>query len=386
MTQDIRDLVPASCELLGLGEPTHREPAFGWIRNELLPQLVEHGFRSIALEIDRVAAMTVNDYVLGGPGVLEDVMREGFSHEWGELEPNRQLVQWIRDHNNTRLPADRITFHGFDAPTENYSAPSPRTYLEHARDYLGLDLDIASLAGDDHRWSRQEAVLDPAMSPGATPEAKQLRALGEDMLFALYRRAPELVAATSRAEWFRAETHLTGGLALLRYHAQCAEPLPQHERLTPLIAARDTIMAQNLLAIRRLEADRGPTLVYSHNLHLQPGRTSMPVAGQDHSWSNAGAIIDALGVIDYTFIAGSLGRSASFELDVPEPDTYEGLLDARTATWGFNPATPITAGRQRSDAVPHGHFPLTADLLARADAVLHVSDGSACRRDFEPVL
>jgi len=63
-----------------------------------------------------------------------------------------------------------------------FSAPSPRRYLEDARDYLGLDLDIAGLAGDDQRWSRTEAIMDPAMSVGATADAERLRALGDDLL------------------------------------------------------------------------------------------------------------------------------------------------------------------------------------------------------------
>ncbi|MFE3194237.1 erythromycin esterase family protein [Nocardia sp. NPDC059240] len=375
MTQDIRDFVPASCELLGLGEPTHQEPAFARIRNELFARLVEHGFRSIALEIDRVAALTVNDYVQGDPGDLEQVVRAGFSHEWGERETNRELVAWIRDHNRTRPPEDRVTFHGFDAPTENYSAPSPRPYLEFGRDYLGLDHDVASLAGDDHRWSRPESVLDPAMSPGATPEARRLRELGEDLLFDLHRRAPELIAATSRSQWFRAETHLTAGLGLLRYHAQCAKPLPAAVRVTPLLAVRDTLMAHNLLAIRRLEARRGPTLVFSHNLHLQRVQSVMPLPDQEHTWSSAGAIVDALGDLDYTFIAGSLGRSATFGLDAPPPGSYEALLDTRIPTLGLT-AGAMT-GTPRTDVIPHGHFPLTPDLLERADAVLHINDATA---------
>ncbi|WP_460723984.1 erythromycin esterase family protein [Nocardia heshunensis] len=377
MTQDIRDFVPASCELLGLGEPNHQDPAFSRLRNELLATLVDHGFRSIALEIDRVAALTVNDYVQGDPGDLEQVVRAGFSHEWGERETNRQLIAWIRDHNRTRPPEDRVTFHGFDAPTENYSAPSPRPYLEFARDYLGLDHDVARLAGDDHRWSRPESVLDPAMSPGATPEARQLHDLGEDMLFELHRRAPELISATSRSQWFRAETHLTAGLGLLRYHAQCARPLPAAVRVTPLLAIRDTLMAHNLLAIRRLESRRGPTLVFSHNLHLQRTSSTMSLPGQDHTWSSAGAIIDALGDIDYTVIAGSLGRSAAIGLGAPAPDTYEGLLDTHVHTWGLTPAYQAGTGHPRTDAVPHGHFPLTADLLERTDVILHISDGAA---------
>ncbi|HEY4020690.1 MAG TPA: erythromycin esterase family protein, partial [Pseudonocardiaceae bacterium] len=136
MSQDIRDFVKPVNELLALGEPTHREPAFGWVRNELFAQLVEGGFRSIALEIDRVAAFVVDDFVREGVGSFDAVMRDGFSHGWGDLEPNRALVGWLRDYNRARPSHERVSFHGFDGQTENTTAPSPRRYLEHARDYL----------------------------------------------------------------------------------------------------------------------------------------------------------------------------------------------------------------------------------------------------------
>ncbi len=104
MSKDFHDLPVASCAVLALGEPTHREPAFGWVRNELFARLAEIGFRSIALETDRVAALRVDDFVKGGDGDLDEVAREGFSHDFGNLETNRCLVAWMRDHNASRPP------------------------------------------------------------------------------------------------------------------------------------------------------------------------------------------------------------------------------------------------------------------------------------------
>ncbi|MEE6310834.1 erythromycin esterase family protein [Plantactinospora veratri] len=243
MSQDIRDLIPEPCDLLALGEPTHQEPAFGAIRNELFAQLVALGFRSIVAETDRVAAFAVDDYVLHGTGSLDSVLREGFSHGFGALEANRRLVAWLREYNMDRPERERVTFHGFDAPTENTSAPSPKSYLEYARDYLRVEhLDIAGIAGDDRRWSRAEAVLDFAMSMGGTPEAGRLREIGEDLRTRLYARAPELIAATSRAEWLRVRARLEAGLGLLHYHWQAAQPLGQSDRFRLLLTTRDTLM------------------------------------------------------------------------------------------------------------------------------------------------
>ncbi|WP_405165024.1 erythromycin esterase family protein [Nocardia sp. NBC_01499] len=378
MSQNIRDFVSTSCDLVGLGEPTHQEPAFQLIRNELFAQLVDLGFRSIALETDRVAALIVNDFVQEGIGDLDTVLSEGFSHTFGNLDGNRQLVTWMHEYNQHRPPQDRVAFHGLDAQTENTTAPSPRRYLEYARDYLRLDLDLATLLGADELWDREEAILNPAKSIGATPEAERLRAMANDMLISLDVRAPELIAATSRAEWLRARTHLTAGLGLLRYHKQAARDLARNARISLLMATRAAIMAQNLLDIRSIEARRGATLAHAHNDHLRRNPSTMRVAGLVLDWLGVGAIVGSLLGEQYAFIAGSLGRSDILGIPEPEPDTYEGLLQSRIGTWGLTPATTISAARTRTGAPPEkGYFPLDQTILGAADTVLHIGDATA---------
>ncbi|MGY0499742.1 erythromycin esterase family protein [Nocardia sp. FBN12] len=378
MSQKISDFVPSSCELLALGEPTHKEPGFASIRNELFVELVASGFRSIALETDRVAALAVDEFVRGGNGDLDEVLRTGFSHDFGELTGNRELVAWLRDHNAGRATEDQVGFYGFDAAMETMSAPSPRTYLEFARDYLELDFDIAGPAGGDERWSRSEAVLDAKVSPGATAEAEQLRVMADDMLTLLYTRAPERIAATSLAEWRRTAIHLTAGIGLLRYHRQAAAPTEDGVRWNSLAAARDALMAQNLLDIRSVEARRGPTLVYSHNLHLRRNTSIMQMGPMELVWSGAGAIVGSLLGEQYGVILGSLGRSDGLELAEPQPGTYEHTLHKRIDTWGLIPAAELGPGHTRTDVTQEqGYFPLDADTVATADTILHLDVGRA---------
>ncbi|MEV0546138.1 erythromycin esterase family protein [Nocardia salmonicida] len=378
MSQKISDFVRSSCELLALGEPTHKEPGFASVRNELFVELVASGFRSIALETDRVAALAVDEFVRGGHGAFDEVMRTGFSHEFGELAGNRELVAWLRDHN-AGLPAeDQVGFYGFDAAMETMSAPSPRTYLEFARDYLELDFDISGPAGSDERWSRAEAVLDANVSPGTTPEAERLRVIADDLLTLLYTRAPERIAATSLAEWRRAEVHLTAGLGLLRYHRQAAQPTEDGVRWNSLAASRDALMAQNLLDIRSIEARRGPTLVYSHNLHLRRNTSVMQMGPMELVWSGAGAIVGSLLGEHYGVILGSLGRSDGLELAEPAPGTFEHTLQNRIDTWGLVPAAEIGPGRTRTDVTQEqGYFPLDTDTVDVTDTILHLSVGRA---------
>nr|BFD95421.1 erythromycin esterase family protein [Kitasatospora sp. Xyl93] len=379
MNQDMHDFVTPACELLGLGEPTHQEPAFGRVRNELFARLADRGFRSIALETDRVAAFAVDAYVREGVGTLGSAMGEGFTHGFGELEPNRRLVAWMREFNEERPPGERLAFHGFDIPTENTSAPSPRRYLEHARDYLGLDLDVAGVAGEDERWSRTEAVTDPAGSPGDSADAARLRCLADDLLLQLHMRAPELIAATSSAEWFAARARLAAGIGLLRYHAQAAvRGRTQSARLSALLGVRDALMARNLLDIRGIEARRGPTLVFSHNRHLQRNPSAWAMGELDCRWTGAGHILGTLLGERYAFVAGSLGRSEALGLAEPAPGTYEAHLQGSGAAWELTGSALPGDARTRTDTVPRqGYFPLDREVLDGAAALLHIADGAA---------
>lgn len=354
MTQDVRSFVSAAHRLVGLGEPTHREPAFPQARNALFARLVESGFRSIALETDRVAALAVNDFVQKGTGTLDAVMDEGFSHGFGAFDANRRLVAWMREHNRGRPAADRLSFHGIDAPLE-FTAASPRAHLEYVRDYLGLDLDIAGPAGEDGRWSGMEAVVDPSGSPGDTPEARLLRAIADDMLTALYARAPELIAATSREAWSRAKTHLTSGRGLLRYHAQAAQRVENSVRWSRLGAVRDALMAQNLLDIRDIEARRGPTLVFANNVHLQRHPSRMRMGDMDLVWHGTGAILAPLLGEEYAFIAGTGDR---------------GPAGPGAPSWR------LTAADAAEDMSEEDLFPLDRAALDGSDAVLRVTLGA----------
>jgi erythromycin esterase-like protein len=188
-------------QLLALGEPMHQEEEFPRLRNQVLEQLVEHeGYRSIAIESDCLAALTVNDFVTKGEGSLDEAMETGFTQGFGGLDENRQLVNWIRECNRNREAADRLRFYGFDAPIEIFGAASPCQALTALHGYLAAHLEatllpctletINDLIGDDERWTNPEAAMNPSQSIGASPEAKELRLITDDLVAALTSESP----------------------------------------------------------------------------------------------------------------------------------------------------------------------------------------------------
>ncbi|MEU5875179.1 erythromycin esterase family protein [Glycomyces sp. NPDC047369] len=296
------DQITAAQDVIGLGERAHGDSPQAEARADLALRLVAQGARSIVFESDRVAAFAVDDYVQGRTDSLDTAMDEGLTHGFGAFAVNRRLVARLRDWNEGRDARDRVAFHGMDAPLE-FTAASPRAYLEHVRDFLSLDLDIAALAGDDETWSRTEAVTDPAASPGDTPAAQRLSLIADDLHAALHTAAPERIAATSPTEWHRARINAATATGLLRYHRQAAQRLPEADRWSRLSGVRDALMAENLIDIRAREAGRGPTVVLAHNIHLQTTESRMEMAGMNLVWAGTGAIIAALLGPKYAFVA-----------------------------------------------------------------------------------
>jgi erythromycin esterase-like protein len=373
------DSLPAGSRLLGLGEPTHGFEEFLEIRNRMFRWLVEHeGYRGIALETDVLAAQAVDAYVGGGPGELDEIMSTGFSHGFGATAGNRELIAWMRAHNAGREPAERLRFDGFDAPLEMTSAASPRGPLVALRDYLAAHVDadlvptaageIERLAGDDVRWTATEAVMDPARSPGDSPDARALRLIADDLIALLDTETPGLVAATSEAQWRRARLHARTAVGLLRYHRVLADPA--QNRIARAAGLRAAMMADNLRDIADREARRGPTLLFAHNGHLQREPSSMTMSGASLRWWSAGAIIASVLGQGYAFVATALGSAPSRGLGEPAPDTVEGLLAELGE--GLHHADVLKGRRRVLRTADYWYAPLHPEHLVGADAVLFV--------------
>ena len=366
--------------LLALGEPTHGIEAFPLLRNEFLGHLVERGYRSIVLETDVFAASVVDGYVGGATAEVDTVLATGFSHGFGAVPGNRELVEWLRAHNADRAPQDRVRFHGFDAPTEYSAAPSPRHALSSANDYLPVALqpesvrDLDALLGDDADWTNQAAMYDPAASIGDSDRARALRIVADDLASTLRRAAPGLRTADPTGY---ALAHARTAQGLLRYHAAMANPAP--DRIATMLSLRAEMMAENLLAIVAQEQRRGPSLVFAHNVHLQRTQSHMPVGEDDVSWCSAGALVGLTLGERYAFLATDANPHS-------DPGTLQGVLAEATTRRALFPAPALRAALPPSigtgEPIVPGHLPLNPAELDGADAVIFVADTDGKRHQY----
>ncbi|MET9290669.1 erythromycin esterase family protein [Streptomyces sp. NPDC003077] len=379
-------LLPTRPRLLALGEPTHREDALLDLRNELFQQLVEEaGYRTIAIESDCLMGLVVDDYATTGTGTLDEVMARGFSHEWGTLAANRELVRWMRAYNDGRPASEQVRFAGFDGPLEIEAAASPRPVLTALHGYLSTRVDadllpctpetLDRLLGADDRWTDPAAMLDPSRSIGQSAEARELRLLADDLVALLDAQAPHLIATTSPDDRDRARLYARTATGLLRYHHWMADTSPA--RMTRLCALRDVMMAHTLLAL----AERGPVFVHAHNSHLQRRKSTMRMWQGPVEWWSAGALISAQLGADYAFVATALGTIRHQGVDTPPPDTLEGLLyelpQDRDRCLIDVPklATALGDARPEPRVSPwFGYAALHPDHLADIDGIVFVKD------------
>ncbi|MEV6430578.1 erythromycin esterase family protein [Nocardia sp. NPDC051463] len=368
--------------LLALGEPTHGIEAFPLLRNELLGHLVERGYRSIALETDIFAASVVEDYVSGATAEIDPVLTTGFSHGFGAVPGNRELVEWLRAHNAGRAPQDRVRFHGFDAPLEFSGAPSPRHALSSTTEYLPAALrpesvrDLDVLLGADADWTNEAAMFDPAASIGDSDRARALRIVADDLASALHRAAPGLRPADP-AQYDHAVAHARTAKGLLRYHAAMASPAP--DRIATLLSLRTEMMAENLLAIVAQEQRRGPSLVFAHNAHLQRAQSHASGGENDMNWCSAGALVGLALGRRYMFLATDAGPHS-------DPGTLQQLLAEATTRRALFPAPALRAALPPSigagEPIVPGHIPLDPADLDGADAVIFVADTDGKRHQY----
>ncbi|MEE1767206.1 erythromycin esterase family protein [Streptomyces sp. JV185] len=381
----VMGVLRARPRLLALGEPTHGAETLLEVRNKLFRQLVEReGYRTIAIESDCMSGLVVNDYVTSGTGTLDEAMEHGFSHDWGAFAANRELVRWMRAHNDGRPASEQLRFAGFDGPLEITGAASPRQALTTLHDRLANRVDanllpctgetLDRLLGADDRWTEPAAMMDPSRSVGRSADARELRLLADDLVALLDAQTPQLIAADSQDDWERTRLYGRTAVGLLRYHYWMADTSPV--RMTRLCALRDLMMADNLLAV----AARGPALVHAHNAHLQREKSTMQTWEGPVEWWSAGALVNARLGGAYAFVATALGTIRHQGVDTPPPDTVEGLLYTLPEDHCVVDAPGLATAL--GDALPaaprvspwFGYAPLDPAHLAGIDGIVYVKD------------
>jgi erythromycin esterase-like protein len=389
-------------ELLGFGEALHGGEDIIMLRSRLFQRLVEkHGYSAIAIESSFPRAHIVNEYIAGrGPASYEAVQDIGFSHGFGRLDANRELVEWMRQYNDDPSHSVKLQFYGFDSPTEMIGTDSPRQVLHFVLDYL-TSIDSAGgqkyrqridlLLGPDSDWENPAASFDPKQSIGLSQAAISLRIETEDLISELCTRRPELVARSDKNRYLEALHYAALARQLLNYHAALAKE--SDNRIVRLLGIRDAMMADNLTYIVSRERGRGKVLAFAHNSHLKRGKAEWKLGNDLLTWWPAGSHLNELFGPCYAVIGSAVGVSGANGIGQPEAGTLEARLTAFPGPARFiptykgrkHPGSKISSLPTRSGSMKNStYFPLTPQSLTDFDW-LAVLDSIAYSRGGQPL-
>jgi erythromycin esterase len=389
-----------SVELIGFGEALHGGEEILTLRNQLFKRLVEvHGFSAIAIESSFPKAHITNEFVVGrGTTSYEDVKDIGFGQDFGQLEANRELAEWMRTYNADPTHPIKLRFYGLDIPTGTIGIASPRQVLYFVLDYLALIDDdsikkrrkrIDDLLGKDPDWENPAAHTDPTKSVGQSQAAIALRIETEDLISELEARRPEFVEKTDQESFMEALQHGKVARGLLNFHASMARSTVYAERL----GIRDMLQADNLAYIVARERGRGKVLAFAHNSHLKRGKAEWQFGVETVTWWTAGSQLNELFGERYAVIGTGIGVSDENGIQEPEAGTLEARLISTPGPMRFIPThkgkgvpaseietVPIRTGSQKNPT----YFPLTAQSFTDFDWLV-VLDSAVYNRGGTPL-
>lgn len=260
----------ADARVVLIGEASHGTSEFYRARAAITRRLVEHhGFTIIAAEADWPDAARIDRYVRHQqpPSWVEEGFKRFPTWMWRNQEV-ADFAGWLRHHNETLAPEQRVEFRGLDVYSLGSSIQEVLSYLD------GVDPQAASAArrryGCLSPWHEEPAIYGHKVMLGEPScedaVVEQLRALLDQRLEYLEQDG---------ARFFDAERNARVVLAAEQYYRAMYQGSAESWNL------RDRHMFDTLRALLDHRGDGARAVVWAHNSHIgNAASTSMGWAGE----------------------------------------------------------------------------------------------------------
>lgn len=242
----VLDPIVRGARIVGLGEATHGTREVFQLKHRLLAYLVErHGVRVLAFEENSVATREIDRYIKGGPGTPEQALRRAMM-VW-RTEEIRDMVVWLRSHNQRAAAADRVSVVGVDVQDLSAEAEGILAALER------LDPDLARTA------TPAFALIDDTDAYGSGTDAA--RDACRDALAAVAAKLRAQAAAVAGPREvarliFDAETAVKREAGLRAWLEPDGRP------------GRDAQMAERMQFVADHDFPRAQVALWAHNMHV----------------------------------------------------------------------------------------------------------------------
>lgn len=312
----IDDLAPlrrsvGDAVVVGLGESVHGAAEETTLKHRTLRFLVEElGFRTVAWEEDWTTGILVNEYLAGGRGDLEALMRQ-MSSQWQTREV-ADVLRWLRQFNEGR--SDKVQFFGVEY------------YATRRLAYDALDAHVARTAPERLVELRSHLSVIRPPTPDIFGYIEQLSQVPDKTPYIEHaRQVQALVASLPHPPGDR-------GHAIAMHHAHQILSFYVHYSLpfADSLVYRDRHAAEHVRWWRELTGDRMAYWAASpHTANAPELRIAVPPE-PDLRFPSAGSYLrDWYGErylsVGFTFDHGtvSLGPGATADLPPPPPTWFE---------------------------------------------------------------
>lgn len=330
-SRELTDLQPLAsvigdARIVGVGEATHGTREHFLYKHRLLRFLVtQKNFRALAFESPWPTGLALNEYVLGGDGDPERLLRRAVFGVWHAQEV-LDMILWMREHNSSVPPDQRVEFVGIDMQLTRSAAKLVSQYLNRVDPHFraGHADTLELLAEREMEGLYLQYVGNENPRARITEENRKVSAVVREML-ARFDGERERYSAASSADEF----------AFARQNARIL--VQQADSCEDLNGAdRDRFMADNL----DWYMERRPgvkVMVWAHNGHVQIApRRNGPALGGHLKDRHAGAYLSvgfvlgsgAYRALDARSVPITRARSKTFTFGPPAAGTFNALMAA----------------------------------------------------------
>jgi erythromycin esterase len=391
--EPLRDVV-GDARVVAIGESTHRVHEFYETRHRMTRFLVEElGFTAFVMESGFPEGLRVNDWVLGGPGDLNELLHNGITYHMGKCAEMRDHLSWLRAYNETH---DRkVRFYGMDVPD---SAASARPAVEFCLEFLAdadpayaaaVSLEFGYLPADRTGLAWAAPALHAYLALDAATRNEMTAGINE----LTERLAAQRVVYSARTSPDRAELAYRCAATARHVDAFLQAMAAGPNRTYDGANIRDAAMAENVRWILEREER---VVVAAANGHVQRWPFSMPLMTNALTMLGehlAATLGERMVVIASTFGGGELflhrplpdgppGHTETFteELTTLDPTS----LDALLATAGLPhylldlrqvpPTGPVADAFAATTSIMTGMQPTPVNPMTAFDAVVYVDE------------
>lgn len=243
LAKNIEDLsIPNSTKVIAFGEATHGNKEFQELKLDVLKLLVNTSkVRSFALEADWGEGMAINNYIHGGNGNVNELVKS-LSFSIYHTQEIADLIQWMMEYNDRASENEKLNFYGFD--------------MQDPDKDLGFIVDFCK---------KNDILPDVDLEHSLLPITKENSSRSLDTLNKISSIITEKYS--TKAEQAKAAPYLQAVNVFIQsieyYEAMISDPMKS-------FTLRDEFMAKNVQWIQEYEENRGNSqiLISAHNGHI----------------------------------------------------------------------------------------------------------------------